>query len=356
MKEIGQKLKEAREEIGVSIEEVADDLKLRPAQIENIENGDSSAFKDMFNLKYLIRDYSKYLGLNKEDLVDEYNEYLFDYTSKISLDDIKTAKKERGEAKRIKSPYTAEKKSKKKYIIILLYIVIITLIILIYLAITNIKKSDNDFIEGSVVTDRKWWIMNLPNKLTMIRIFLTLVVIFILLFPFYAMGIDVPQIFVNETLRMDIRYPIAGVIFIIASITDFFDGLIARKYDLITDFGKMIDAIADKILVNSVLIILSAQGFIHPIIPVVIVLRDTIIDSIKMVAGSKGKVVAAIKTGKYKTASLMIGIVLTLFYDMPFELWNVHISDFLLIIACVLSIISGVQYYSMNKKYIFGEM
>ena len=140
------------------------------------------------------------------------------------------------------------------------------------------------------------------------------------------------------------------------SITDLFDGMIARKYDLITDFGKMIDAIADKILVNSVLIILSAQGFIHPIIPVIIVLRDTIIDSIKMVAGSKGKVVAAIKTGKYKTASLMVGIVLTLFYDMPFELWNVHVSDFLLIVASVLSIISGVQYYSMNKKYIFGEM
>lgn len=198
--------------------------------------------------------------------------------------------------------------------------------------------------------------MNLPNKLTMIRIFLTLFIVFILLFPFSAMGIDVPQIFVNESLRMDIRYPISGVIFIIASITDFFDGIIARRYDLITDFGKMIDAIADKILVNSVLIILSAQGFIHPVIPVVIVLRDTIIDSIKMVAGSKGKVVAAIKTGKYKTATLMVGIVLTLFYDMPFELWNVHVSDFLLIIACVLSIISGVQYYIRNRKYIFGEM
>ena len=356
MKEIGQKLKEAREEIGVSIEEVSEDLKIRPAQIENIENGDSSAFKDMFNLKYLIRDYSKYLGLDKEDLVDEYNEYLFDYTSKISLEDIKAAKKERGEAKRVKSPYTIDKKSKKKYVIMFLYFIIIILIILITLLIFNIRKSDDDFVEGSVVTDRKWCFMNLPNKLTMVRIFLTLIVIFILLFPFSAMRIDIPQIFVNESLRMDIRYPIAGVIFIIASITDFFDGMIARKYDLITDFGKMIDAIADKILVNSVLIILSAQGFIHPIIPVIIVLRDTIIDSIKMVAGSKGKVVAAIKTGKYKTASLMVGIVLTLFYDMPFELWNVHVSDFLLIVASVLSIISGVQYYSMNKKYIFGEM
>ncbi|MBR3199304.1 MAG: CDP-diacylglycerol--glycerol-3-phosphate 3-phosphatidyltransferase [Bacilli bacterium] len=197
--------------------------------------------------------------------------------------------------------------------------------------------------------------MNLPNKLTLTRIFMTFLIIIILLFPFSAMGITIPRIFVNESIVMDIRYLIAGVLFILASITDFFDGMIARKYDLITDFGKMIDAIADKILVNSVLIILSAQGFIHPIIPVITIVRDTIVDSIKMVAGSKGNVVAAIKTGKYKTASLMVGIVLTLFYDMPFELLNIHISDFLLIVAAALSIISGVQYYNMNKKYIFGE-
>lgn len=197
--------------------------------------------------------------------------------------------------------------------------------------------------------------MNLPNKLTMVRIFLTFVIIFILLFPFSALGIDVPQIFVNELLRMDIRYIMAGVIFIIASITDYADGIIARNNNLVTDFGKMIDAIADKILVNSVLIILCAQGFIHPIIPVVIIIRDTVVDSIKMVAGSKGKVVAAIKSGKYKTASLMVGIVLTLFYDMPFELWNIHVSDFLLIVATILSIISGVQYYTMNKTLVFGE-
>lgn len=197
--------------------------------------------------------------------------------------------------------------------------------------------------------------MNLPNKLTMTRIFMTFLIICVLLFPFSAMGITVPRIFVNESIVMDIRYIIAGVLFILASITDFFDGIIARKYDLITDFGKMIDAIADKILVNSVLIILSAQGFIHPVIPVIIIVRDTIVDSIKMVAGSKGNVVAAIKTGKYKTASLMVGIVLTLFYDMPFELMNIHVSDFLLIVAAVLSVISGIQYYSMNKQYIFDE-
>mgnify|MGYP004711432195 FL=1 len=197
--------------------------------------------------------------------------------------------------------------------------------------------------------------MNLPNKITMSRIFLSIFIIVLLLFPIDAMGIVMPKIFVNETIVVDIKYLIAGVLFIVASLTDFLDGYIARKYNLITDFGKMIDAIADKILVNPILIILAASGFISPIIPVIIIARDSVVNSIKMIAGSKGQVVAAIKMGKLKTASLMVGITLTLFYNLPFELYNLKISDALLIIACVLSIISAAQYYSMNKKIIFED-
>lgn len=197
--------------------------------------------------------------------------------------------------------------------------------------------------------------MNLPNKLTMGRIVLSILIIILLLFPFQSAGIDMPQLFVNEKIVIDIKYLIAGVLFIIASLTDFLDGYIARKYNLVTDFGKLIDAIADKILVNSVLIILSATGFIHPIIPVVIILRDSIVNSIKMLAASKGKVVAAIKSGKFKTACLMIGIVLTLFYNMPFELFNLRVSDFILFLAAILSIISGIQYYILNKHLIFEK-
>lgn len=195
--------------------------------------------------------------------------------------------------------------------------------------------------------------MNLPNKLTMLRIFLSIIIIAILVFPFDAMGISLYTFYVNESIVIDVKYIIAGVLFIIASLTDFLDGYIARKYNLVTDFGKMIDSIADKILTNSVLIILSSSGFIHPIIPVIIILRDTVVNSIKMVAGNKGQVVAAIKSGKIKAACLMVGIVLTLFYNLPFELWNLKVSDFLLVIAAVLSIVSAVEYYQMNKKYIF---
>ena len=195
--------------------------------------------------------------------------------------------------------------------------------------------------------------MNLPNKLTIVRMILAIFVILILIFPFDNAGLVLPKLFINEKIVVDIKYFIAGILFIIASVTDFLDGHIARKYNLVTDFGKVMDAIADKVLVNSVLIILSASGFIHPIIPVIIIIRDSVVNSIKMVAGNNGRVIAAIKSGKIKTVCLMCGITLTLFYNLPFELWNVKVSDVLLIIAAILSLISGVQYYNMNKDLLF---
>lgn len=200
--------------------------------------------------------------------------------------------------------------------------------------------------------------MNLPNKLTISRIIMAIFIIIILLGGNYIksiFGFEFPRLFINESIVVDLKYVIAGFLFIIASLTDFLDGYIARKYNLITDFGKLIDAIADKILVNSVLIILAAQGFIHPIIPVVIIIRDSIVNSIKMLAASKGKVVAAIKSGKIKTACLMVGIVLTLFYNLPFELWNISVAKALLLIATILSIVSGVQYFVLNKHLIKND-
>ena len=192
--------------------------------------------------------------------------------------------------------------------------------------------------------------MNLANKFTIFRMVLALAIIIILLFPFYAVNVDFPTFMVDGKILVDSKYIIAGIIFILASFTDFLDGFIARRYNMVTDFGKLMDAIADKVLVNSVLIILAASNHISPIIAVVVIMRDTIVNSIKMQAASRGTVVAAIKSGKLKTACLMVGISLTFFYNLPFELWNVKVSDFLLISATVLSLISAVQYYVMNRQ------
>jgi CDP-diacylglycerol---glycerol-3-phosphate 3-phosphatidyltransferase len=197
--------------------------------------------------------------------------------------------------------------------------------------------------------------MNIANKLTIVRIVLSIAIIIILLFPFYTIGVSFPKYLISNKIVVDIKYIIAGIVFVIASLTDFLDGYIARKRNIITDFGKLMDALADKILVNSTLIILAADNFINPIIPVIVIVRDGIVNSIKMIAASKGKVVAAINLGKIKTVCLMSGITLTLFYNLPFELWNIRVADFLLITAATLSLISGMQYFFMNRDLLYKK-
>lgn len=196
--------------------------------------------------------------------------------------------------------------------------------------------------------------MNLANKLTMLRIFLTVVLIGVLLFPFESVGIQLPVIPVKG-LRVETHYLLAAIIFAVASFTDFLDGYIARKYNMVTDFGKMVDAIADKMLVNSTLVILAAQRQIPALIVVIILLRDNIVNTIKMIAGSKGKVIAAIKSGKLKTTFLMIGIIATLCLNLPFEIWGLNVSDGILILATFFSIYSGVEYFIKNKDIVFGD-
>lgn len=194
--------------------------------------------------------------------------------------------------------------------------------------------------------------MNKANKITMIRVIMSVIIIILMLFPFDQMGIDFPTFLIGGRILVDLKYLVIGVLFIIASFTDFLDGYVARKYNMVTDFGKMIDAISDELLTNSVLIILGCNGKINAAIVVIIIARDIVVDSIKMVIGNKGAAVAAIPIAKVKTATLMVGIILTLFYNLPFELISLRISDFLLALAAILSVISGAKYYIMAKPYL----
>ena len=191
--------------------------------------------------------------------------------------------------------------------------------------------------------------MNLPNKLTITRIILTILIIIFCLFPFYSLNIYFPK-FNIAGLVVDSTYLIAGVIYIIAALTDYFDGMIARRDNLITDIGKLLDAIADKVLVNSVLIIFAVNGFLPSFVPIIYIFRDEVVNALKMSALRKGKVVAAIKSGKIKTASMMIGLALMFFYNLPFELINLKVADFLIYFAVIMSVVSGIEYYNLWKK------
>ena len=196
--------------------------------------------------------------------------------------------------------------------------------------------------------------MNLPTKITVMRLILTFFILVLLCVPFSYLGFNFPTYdFYGITVQL--HYLIAGFIFVIASLTDFLDGYLARKNNQVTDLGKMLDAIADKVLVSPVLVVLSANGFIPVIIPVVYVTRDIVVDAIKMQAAKSGKVQAAIKSGKYKTAFMMIGLSFTFFYNIPFEFLNIRVDLGLLYLACILSIVSAYEYYKINKSLILSN-
>ena len=193
--------------------------------------------------------------------------------------------------------------------------------------------------------------MNLPNKITLARIFITVFIIFICLFPFYQLNINIPQYNVSGVV-VDLRYILAGILFVIAAVSDFIDGKIARGRGLVTDTGKMLDAIADKVLVNSVLVIFASNGFIHPIIAVIFIFRDEVVNALRMHAAKSGIIFPAGMSGKIKTFTMMTGLSLMFFYNLPFELINIHVDEFLIYFATIMSVVSGIEYYRqiMHKK------
>ena len=197
--------------------------------------------------------------------------------------------------------------------------------------------------------------MNLPNKLTIFRIILVPIAILVYLFPYEQFGIHFASLEFGPTSISYLNLIVLGI-FIIASFTDFLDGKIARKNNLITTFGKFADPIADKLLVNSLFIILSFKHII-PVIPVVLMLaRDTVVDGCRMIAASNGVVVAAGILGKLKTVLQMITICLVLINNLPFELWSLPVSTFLVWFTTFVSIVSGYSYFSQLKKYIFESI
>ena len=144
MKELGDYLKRTRIDNGVSITEACEDLEFSTSQLENIESGNVRAFKDVYDLRESIKLYAKYLGLDSDKVVDEFNGFLFQHTSKISLEDILEAQKRKvDDEKKVKSPYTKEYKKKKSIwpiIYILLGIIVVVLIILVVLSSIDNKK------------------------------------------------------------------------------------------------------------------------------------------------------------------------------------------------------------------------
>lgn len=156
MKNLGEYLKKSRIEMGVSIDEAADDIELTVMQLENIESGNVKAFKDIYELKKYVISYAKYLGLDEEEIVDEFNGFLFEHTSKLSLSDIMEAQRKRdsAEGKRVKSPYTkVYVKKVNKYPWLIGVGVFILILLIIYIVIYNLNKVPDRVDELSGVVE-----------------------------------------------------------------------------------------------------------------------------------------------------------------------------------------------------------
>ncbi|MBR2828395.1 MAG: helix-turn-helix domain-containing protein [Bacilli bacterium] len=141
MKELGEYLKHRRIDNGVSITEACEDLEISTSHLENIESGNIRAFKDVYELRDSIKNYAKYLGLDIEKINDEFNSFLFEHTSKISLDDILAYQKNKEQERKVKSPYTKEYKEKFNFWPILNYFIILfILLVILYFIIIHIHK------------------------------------------------------------------------------------------------------------------------------------------------------------------------------------------------------------------------
>ena len=186
--------------------------------------------------------------------------------------------------------------------------------------------------------------MNLPNRLTLLRIFFVPLIVFFAVFPFGQYGV----VFGHITVKF-VTVPVMNLIllglFALASFTDFLDGYLARKNHQISTFGKFMDPIADKLLVNTLFILFAYQGLIPVVAVLVMIWRDVFVDGLRMLAAEKGKVVAAGYLGKLKTVIQMVTIMLILICNLPFELFNLPVSTFFLWFSVVTSLASGINYF-----------
>lgn len=200
--------------------------------------------------------------------------------------------------------------------------------------------------------------MNLPNKLTLMRIFMVpLILIFLI-------PVDLNITFFNNWNNFILQNGkiIAFILFAIASLTDLFDGLIARRHNMVTNLGKFLDPIADKMLVISVLIALVQQGRINAIVAIIVIIREFIITGVRLIASDKGVVIAANNLGKAKTVSQVVAILVILAEPMLVSLlgglvdsaWIYHLGNLTMLVAVVLTLVSGINYIKQNMNCLKG--
>ncbi len=183
--------------------------------------------------------------------------------------------------------------------------------------------------------------MNLPNKITVARVlFIPFIIVLFYLDPERGEALNAYSLSI-------------AVLFVIASLTDFIDGHIARKHDIVTTFGKFLDPLADKLLVMAALLMLMDINFVPMWVVFVILSRELIVTGLRLIVVGDGAVIAASKLGKYKTASTLVAVILLLFHADSYT--TVPFGAIILYVATFLTVVSGVEYIVRNISSIAPE-
>ncbi|MCO7125936.1 CDP-diacylglycerol--glycerol-3-phosphate 3-phosphatidyltransferase [Sporolactobacillus shoreicorticis] len=189
--------------------------------------------------------------------------------------------------------------------------------------------------------------MNIANKLTVARMIMIPLFLVLLLAPI-PLGV-----LGGESYRLPVSQLLAAIIFVLASFTDWLDGQLARKYHLITNFGKLLDPLADKLLVMSAFVAFVGLGRMASWLVILILAREFAVTGLRLVAVEEGEVIAASKIAKWKTFSQMVAIILFLFNNVPFGLNGFPLDQIILWIAVILTVLSGIDYFYKNRQIVF---
>ncbi|MBR3661433.1 MAG: hypothetical protein IKN63_06025 [Bacilli bacterium] len=187
--------------------------------------------------------------------------------------------------------------------------------------------------------------MRTSNKISIIRIVLTFIIILSCTFPFYSLGINAPKLNIGGVI-VESLYLLSGVIFILTIVLD----LLGSGSRAESEKEKNLDMLADKFLINSVLIIFAVRGFIPVLVPIIYIIRDEIVYVLKIDAARRGKILNKITASRVKTFAMLFGLCLMFFYNLPFELINIKMADFLIYFGTIMAIVSGIEYYNLWRK------